>query len=135
MRKGSYLLILALERAEELEVGRLGRISFPAGLYLYCGSALNGVEARVARHLRKEKRLHWHIDRLLASGEAVGALVILGEERLECRMADLLAEHETILRPINGFGCSDCSCRSHLFHVADEGLLEHVLNDVNRRIR
>ena len=128
-------MVLALEDAEELEIGRLGSRSFPAGIYLYCGSALGGVVARVSRHLRKEKKLHWHIDHLLAKGDAMGALVFPGEENQECRMADLLSAHGPILTPVLGFGCSDCSCASHLFHLADEALLEGVLNELNQAIR
>ena len=51
--KGSYVLVLKLEEDKRLTIGRLGTFEFPAGLYLYCGSALNGLEARVRRHLRQ----------------------------------------------------------------------------------
>lgn len=134
MRKGSYLLVLFLERSEDVEVGRLGVLRFPAGLYLYCGSALGGVEARVGRHLRREKRPHWHIDHLSAKAETVGALIFLGEESLECRMAALL-DSRVGLNPVPKFGCSDCCCYSHLFHLADEEMLESVLDELERNLR
>ena len=47
--KGAYALVLHLERKEEITVGRLGTFAFPAGYYLYAGSALGpgGLEARL----------------------------------------------------------------------------------------
>ena len=62
--KGSYALVIRLNRTEQLTVGRLGEFDFPAGCYLYFGSALNGLESRVSRHLRRDKKLHWHVDYL-----------------------------------------------------------------------
>ena len=50
--KGTYALVLQLERQEEIAIGKLGTFTFPAGYYLYVGSALGpgGLEARLARH-------------------------------------------------------------------------------------
>jgi len=61
---GLYHLILHLKRPERLRVGRLGLQEFPAGYYLYTGSARRGLASRLQRHLCKEKTSHWHIDRL-----------------------------------------------------------------------
>jgi len=44
----------------------LGEFDFPAGIRLH-GSAKRNFEARIARHLRQEKTLRWHIDYLLAA--------------------------------------------------------------------
>jgi len=38
--KGSYALALRVDNMVEVEIGRLGRAYFPAGFYLYLGSAL-----------------------------------------------------------------------------------------------
>ena len=59
---GTYILLIAVERALTLDVGRLGAMTFPPGYYLYVGSALRNLGHRLARHLRREKRVHWHID-------------------------------------------------------------------------
>ncbi|HEX9029228.1 MAG TPA: DUF123 domain-containing protein, partial [Anaerolineales bacterium] len=50
---GSYVLYLRLSQRLELGVGRLGRLSFPAGEYLYLGSAggPGGLRARLGRHI------------------------------------------------------------------------------------
>ncbi|MEM3736918.1 MAG: DUF123 domain-containing protein [Candidatus Bathyarchaeia archaeon] len=46
---------------------RLGENCFPKGYYVYVSPALRGVKGRAARCLNRVKRLHWHIDYLLAS--------------------------------------------------------------------
>ena len=38
--KGSYVLLIALDKDATVAVGKLGTFSFPAGYYLYVGSAL-----------------------------------------------------------------------------------------------
>jgi len=37
--------------------------------------------------------------------------------KIECLVANKLEKHAT---PINGFGCSDCNCQSHLFYIGGE---------------
>jgi len=51
---GTYALLLKLDKQERITVGRLGTFDFPAGYYLYVGSALGpgGLQARLARHRR-----------------------------------------------------------------------------------
>ena len=61
---GTYALIIALDRARTLQVGRRGKFHFPAGFYFYAGSALGpgGLAGRLERHVRAAKRLDWHVD-------------------------------------------------------------------------
>ena len=63
--KGSYILLFLLPNSKEISIGKLGRLLFKKGVYLYVGSAMNGLEQRIQRHLRTEKKIHWHIDYLL----------------------------------------------------------------------
>ena len=96
---GTYVLVLELPRAAEIEVGALGVSDFPAGGYAYVGSALGtGGFSRVARHAEiaageREVR-HWHVDSLTGHPDS----------RLRA----------AVLAP--GFGASDCDCHSHLAH-------------------
>ena len=71
---GSYALALCLPSSRKIAVGKLGLVEFPRGHYIYFGSALGGLKARVARHLRSEKKLHWPANHLGAeeSGTQVG---------------------------------------------------------------
>lgn len=64
-----YALLIYLPHATQINVGKLGEFVFPAGFYVYVGSARRNLASRIARHRRKEKRLHWHIDYLLQHAE------------------------------------------------------------------
>ena len=63
--KGSYVLLIELKENTNIKVGKLGKVFFKKGFYAYVGSALNGIEQRIQRHMRKDKKTHWHIDYLL----------------------------------------------------------------------
>ena len=111
----SYQLKIEVARPIRVRVGRLGRFLFPAGLYVYTGSAKRNLEARIARHLRREKSLRWHIDWLLsASGVRVAAVKrsAVGECALNQRV-----RAGAIVVP--GFGATDCrsNCGSHLRYL------------------
>jgi len=114
--KGIYTLIIQLDVAIQIRIGALGNMSFPAGMYAYVGSAQNNLELRVRRHLRKEKKLFWHIDYLLADKAAKVTQVyyVFGDKDCECHIASLIAKKAMA---IPGFGCSDCNCSSHLFYA------------------
>jgi sugar fermentation stimulation protein A len=118
--RGSYLLVVAVPRARLIPCGALGRLSFRSGYYVYAGSAMGGLAARLARHHRAEKRLRWHIDYLLHDPGArlLQSLPIAGPVRLECPLARELAAlaEEAVPR----FGCSDCRCPSHLFRFSGD---------------
>ena len=107
----TYQLAIELRRSIELQIGRLGRFRFPAGRYVYTGSARRNIEARIARHLRSEKRMHWHIDWLLAA-PGVKVLAVRRSDEPECPLNQQAGG--TIVAP--GFGASDCrsGCGSHL---------------------
>jgi Uri superfamily endonuclease len=116
--KGVYTLIIFISANTSLKVGRLGRIFFPRGIYLYTGSALGsgGIGQRLQRHLKRKKKRFWHIDYLLTSENAsVKAIVYsLSSNRMECKVNRYLSKSLPIQS--KGFGSSDCSssCSSHL---------------------
>ena len=114
--KGSYVLIIENREDRSIEVGKLGVIHFRRGFYAYTGSAMGGIEARLDRHLRQEKRMFWHIDYILAEMNIVGLIFSEtknSKDRYECAIARRLASS---FEPIESFGSSDCRCRSHLFY-------------------
>ena len=114
-RKGTYILFLTFTESREIQVGSLGTLSIEAGEYCYVGSAMNGLDSRLRRHLSKEKRPHWHIDSLTLSADSMEAYVPsvpIGE----CRLAGT-AEQCGCIPAFKGFGSSDCRCRPHLFRV------------------
>lgn len=113
--KGTYCLIIHLSENMKVHVGKLGFVDFKGGYYVYVGSALNSLESRIKRHLRKDKKLHWHIDYLTTceGAEVVGVMFTVSNDRWECMIASTVSENG---RDIPDFGCSDCSCPSHLFY-------------------
>ena len=113
---GFYQLIIALPRKRNLRVGRLGRFSFPAGYYVYTGRAKRGLSARIARHMRKRKGIHWHIDYLLRYGRITKVNRYERRNLSECelnRRVERLSRSQAIAK---GFGSSDCECLTHLIY-------------------
>jgi Uri superfamily endonuclease len=124
--KGIYVLIICLNKDSVVNIGALGKITFKRGMYAYVGSAQKNLEQRVQRHLRKEKKKFWHIDYLLDSDATTIARVFLKQasKAEECRLAN---ELNLFSAPVIGFGCSDCHCKSHLFHVVDTRFLQECM--------
>ena len=119
IRKGTYVLFLRFDHKVEAEVGSLGRIVLEAGTYCYVGSAMNGLDQRVSRHLSHEKKKRWHIDFLTMMCSDMTAYEHEGDSITECGLADLLQCNGGI-PAMKGFGCSDCGCQTHLFRVDGE---------------
>jgi Uri superfamily endonuclease len=114
--KGTYLLQLRALNVAQINVGKLGLLEVLPGYYAYLGSAFGpgGLNARIRRHLRRDKKLRWHIDYLRKFTLDTCAYY---EEtsRKECLFANELVEAGgRILQ--KGFGSSDCSCDSHLVY-------------------
>jgi Uri superfamily endonuclease len=136
--KGTYVLIIENHMDTEIEIGKIGSLRFKRGFYAYVGSALSGLEQRIGRHLRATKKVHWHIDYLLAAPTVELKEVVVAEtdDRKECEIAANMRMH---LDAIPHFGCSDCSCQSHLFFAPSfTELKEQVYNSfqaVNKPFR
>ncbi|GIV15123.1 MAG: hypothetical protein KatS3mg022_0558 [Armatimonadota bacterium] len=114
---GAYQLVLYLAEEVSLRVGALGTFRFPVGRYVYTGSALGGLRARLARHLRKDKRLRWHIDYLLQHAVVEDIRLFRTRERIECAINQqtLVQSHAQVIA--RGFGSSDCRCPTHLVYL------------------
>ena len=121
MNIGTYCLVMILDRPINIQVGKLGLGAFPQGYYVYVGSALNGLKARVTRHLAQQKNKHWHIDYLLEYAGVIGTRQICSSEKRECSLSK---EVESICQgiPMKGFGSSDCPCQSHLYFFSQNPL-------------
>ena len=114
---GAYQLVLRLAEEVTLQVGALGTFRFPAGKYLYTGSALGGLRRRLARHLRREKRLHWHIDYLLQHAVVEDVHLYPADGLSECALNRQLLALPHVRVIARGFGSSDCTCPTHLVYL------------------
>jgi sugar fermentation stimulation protein A len=111
--RGSYLLVLRVDKERRVRIGGLGTFSFRRGYYVYVGSAMRNLQSRLARHSRRRKTRHWHVDYLRQVTSGPIALPIRSSLRQECEVARAFAD---ILEPgPAGFGSSDCKCATHLF--------------------
>ncbi|MCX8116658.1 MAG: DNA/RNA nuclease SfsA [Desulfobacterota bacterium] len=131
--RGSYLLLLKLRRDRKLSVGSLGRLPFKKGFYLYVGSAMSQLSRRIERHRRLRKRHRWHIDFLREKAHFCSALPIRSSARLECEIAQALGKVSEWT--VERFGCSDCSCRSHLFGMSEDPLRSEAFQKVLQHFR
>ncbi|HLN87617.1 MAG TPA: GIY-YIG nuclease family protein [Candidatus Limnocylindrales bacterium] len=121
---GCYTLVIVLSKQRSIRVGKLGKFLFLKGTYLYTGSAMAGLRRRIARHLRKRKKLHWHIDYLLnCAGTAVkGVMIHRSSSRQECLHNKRIFRLPGARVTVPGFGSSDCraDCPSHLVYFVSK---------------
>jgi Uri superfamily endonuclease len=114
---GAYQLVIKIARDSRISIGALGELDFPAGYYVYTGSAMKNMEKRIERHLSSDKKLRWHIDYLLADPAASVTDVVryYSEEKNECSVNQMIARQPYAEILIKNFGNSDCNeCPSHL---------------------
>jgi len=123
LSRGVYTLLV--EVGEEQTIKPRPNLSWclPKGYYVYTGSAQGrgstSLEKRLERHLRADKKVFWHIDRLLAgAGKVVKVVYAKTTARMECEVNKKLL---TLLQaePIKGFGSSHCrgGCVGHLLYI------------------
>lgn len=122
VQAGAYILVIDL--ASPLEWTTKGKLSgwLTPGRYLYCGSARGpgGLRARIGRHLRPDKKPHWHIDQLTTQGHCRGAWVY--EDGNECALVEALSP---LPHPLLGFGATDCPrCPSHLLFWTPQAAID-----------
>jgi len=122
---GVYCLVLRLRRSRWVASGKLGHCRLAAGWYVYVGSAKRNLTARLTRHLRHEKRVHWHVDYLRAVARVAQIWVWPWTDGGECRTNAWIQALPGAVVPWTGFGSSDCGCASHLTAFAEEPAVCH----------
>jgi len=139
--RGNYTIVILLNAPTCIQMSKKGQVKLDKGYYAYTGSALGhgavSLRRRVARHFKKTKRKHWHIDNLLAVETASIRAVVAAPsiENRECKITDLIKNIDGTTIPIIGFGASDCkhNCKSHLVQLGQNSSLEKIV-DVYKRI-
>ena len=114
--RGSYFLVIRLDEKKTVRT-RAKTFELSPGYYVYVGSAMNSLEKRVARHFRRKKRLHWHIDYLLKEAKLLRAYLIPSEIKLEEKLS---REVSRFGEPVEGFGAGDVKVSTNLYRFDDE---------------
>jgi sugar fermentation stimulation protein A len=139
--RGCYSLLIHLRKRSMIRVGRLGKSVFPPGVYLYTGSAMNGLRGRLSHHLRKRnKKSRWHIDYLLKcpGAQIKQILVYPPAPEQECRQNRRISALPGAQVILKGFGSSDCGmgCGSHLFYLSKTPKIKRpAVRDLTRTAR
>ncbi|HNR65750.1 MAG TPA: GIY-YIG nuclease family protein [Atribacterota bacterium] len=114
----TYLLLIYVCKFHHLLVGKLGRVKFDPGYYIYLGSAKKSIQKRLLRHLKVQKNKFWHIDYLLSSLTSVKVVNIwVSKKSCECAISQEILKSGIAVIIQKGFGSSDCRCPAHLFKV------------------
>ncbi len=112
---GIYKLVIDLSKDKEIKIGKLGTFIFPKGFYIYTGSAQNGLENRINRHLSSNKKFHWHIDYLLSYAKVIKVFRYVGSKD-ECKLNSVTERSTGAIKIAKKFGSSDCNCTTHLYY-------------------
>jgi len=104
-------------------------VSFKKGDYIYIGSAKDCLEARLERHLRKNKKTYWHIDYLLKDEKTQISQTWMILKSIECETAEVFYRNSFTETVRKGFGSSDCKCETHLFYIKNEEKMKKVLKE------
>jgi Uri superfamily endonuclease len=129
-------VLLNCDRRTTVIIGRLGRFRLREGYYFYTGSGLGvgavSLEGRIARHKRRSKTLRWHVDYLTSNKnwKFRGAVYLVSNRRLECRINRLICRSFHALPTIQRFGSSDCSCLTHLLRPGGALKGEELLKEL-----
>jgi sugar fermentation stimulation protein A len=130
---GSYMVMIHIPQDVTTAVGSLGDVHFPAGYYLYVGTARRTLTKRIERHMRKHTAPHWHIDYLKGHADRCTAIPIRSSVPLEHELAEAVGRIADGSVP--SFGSSDCGCPSHLFRFADNPLQRQSFIDLLQYFR
>ena len=134
--QGIYTLVIKVNDIIRVTIRKKNFI-LDKGIYFYNGSALGktmNIENRINWHLRKSKKIHWHIDKVTTTSQSEIIQIVYSDNpknmRGECIISQEMAKSQKFTVPIAGFGASDCKnkCPAHFFRFnATEGAINAVL--------
>jgi len=134
--KGNYSLIIFLGTSRRIGARSYDWPTLERGYYAYSGSAVGkgavSLRQRVARHLRKKKVKHWHIDHLLTcpTAKVIAVVACASKINKECKINKAIQNIRGTNVPIKGFGASDCqrNCASHLVYLGKEDAFDAIVS-------
>jgi sugar fermentation stimulation protein A len=116
-KKGSYLLVFYNDQPFKKNIGSLGEREFKKGYYIYVGSAMQALDKRIKRHLRKSKAVRWHLDHISPECMKIEKVYpIRRQDRIEEALARSLLE--ICDDYVMDFGASDSGLPSHFFYFS-----------------
>ena len=119
-KKGIYVLEIFSPRTFTIQHKVFHHIKFKKGFYYYTGSGQKNLYKRIERHLKKNKKLFWHIDYITSLPFIkIFRVKIFPDmpKKFECILVNILTHNYEIIFPVKNFGNSDCrNCCSHLLY-------------------
>jgi len=132
LNAGIYLLEIKLKENLVLDIKKFSKEMLKSGYYYYAGSAQKNLFHRIYRHLKVEKKKHWHIDYLTSSiNSEISRIFVIpnAPKSVECKIGKKLKEEFEITDSLIGFGNSDCrNCNTHLFYSKKRINHNHLLS-------
>ncbi len=120
LKTGIYLLELNSDDINSLPIKKFNNILLQKGYYYYVGSAQKNLDHRIKRHIRSEKKIHWHIDYLTSNKNfKIKRIFIFPDapKDFECELRKNIETEFSLQIPLTGFGNGDCNlCPSHLLY-------------------
>jgi Uri superfamily endonuclease len=134
--RGTYALILRNDGSGSVRIGALGEVTICPGYYIYIGSAFGpgGLRARISRHVKTAKKMHWHIDYLRPHTDLAGVWFDTHSAPREHTWAQGFNQSSQMDVPFPRFGASDCHCASHLFYCASAPALSEFEHQLESRV-
>ena len=119
--QGVYILVLELKNHLKINSNRFTWMIKP-GFYLYFGSArgktATNLRNRLLRHLKRKKKIFWHIDHFTSHSDAKTISIYYNtcSEITECSALQEIKDEFQESITISNFGSSDCksNCGGHL---------------------
>lgn len=113
-----------------IKPGSLPPTELNAGIYAYVGSAMNGLKARLNRHLNPKKKKFWHIDYFLEHAQCI-EIWITQKALNECSLVkNIIYNFENAFRAAKNFGSSDCKCHGHLIFFTKDPKTEPIFRNI-----
>ncbi len=129
---GIYILEFFVVIPFNISHKRFQNIQFQTGYYYYVGSAQKNFEQRIKRHLKLDKKLHWHIDYFTTNENTDIKNVYFFKKAphsFECELTSQLQNKFNLKHLAKGFGNSDCSiCESHLLYSQRQIIYSQLLS-------
>lgn len=138
-KSGIYILEIEAKVNFKLDIKKFTGLTFPAGWYYYVGSAQKNFHHRVLRHIRKEKKIHWHIDHLTTNKKIDVKSIYIFENKPKQFETDLvkdLVDNIPLKYFADGFGNSDDPvCKSHLLYSRQAVAYSHFISRYQSTVR